>query len=211
MPLNADQILAVFPHPVLTKIVGEPTLASILLQQSEHTGNLASINSNLGDGLTGLMVLSMRPDIFKTIHPDTFVIPTNPGPAPDPVVITAASKTTKIVDIYKAYALESVIYAEFVTAEQISVKLALDSMSELYYKTLNNAHTGYASVTLRQLLDHLVTTYAAIDHFDLKKNQEKMTARYDPNAPIKTLFAQKADGVAYAELWDAPFNFFIWI
>ena len=71
MPLNADQLLAVFPHPVLTKIICEPNLASITLQQSERNGNLASIKSNLGDGLTGLMVLSMKPDIFKIIHPDT--------------------------------------------------------------------------------------------------------------------------------------------
>ena len=77
-------------------------------------------------------------------------------------------------------------------------------MSELYYKTLKNAHTGYANVTLWQLLDHLVTTYAAIDQFDLENNQEKMTARYNPNAPIETLFEQIADGVAYAELGDAP-------
>ena len=106
MPLNADQLQAVYPHPVPTKIIGEPNPASITLQQSEHNGNLASIKSNLGDGLTGLMVLSMKPDIFKTIHPDAFVIPTNPGLAPDPVVITAASTATKIADIYKAYALE---------------------------------------------------------------------------------------------------------
>ena len=173
MLLNSNQLLAVFPYPVLTKIVGEPNLASITLQQSEHNGNLASIKSNLGDGLTGLMVISMKPEIFKTIHPDTFVIPTNPGPAPDPDVIAAASTTTKIADIYKAYALESEIYSEFVSAERISVKLALDSMAELHYKTLKNAHTGYSNITLRQLLDHLVTTYAAIDQFDLEKNQEK--------------------------------------
>ena len=95
---------------------------------------------------------------------------------------------------------------EYVTAERISVKLALDSMSELYYKALKNAYTGYAGVILRQLLDHLVTTYAAIDQFDLEKNQENMTARYDPNAPIETLFAQIADGVAYSELGEAPFT-----
>ena len=142
MPLNADQLLAVSPHPVLTKIVREPKPASIALQQSEHNGNLVLIKSNLGDGLTGLMVLSMNPYIFKTIHPDTFVIPTNLGPAPDPVVIAAASTATNIADIYKVYALESAIYAEFVTAERISVKLALDSMSEIYYKTLRNAQTG---------------------------------------------------------------------
>ena len=33
-----------------------------------------------------------------------------------------------------------------------------------------------------------------------------MTARYDPNAPIETLFAQIADGVAYAGLGDVPFT-----
>ena len=35
MPLNADQLLAVFPHPVLTNIIGEPNLAIITLQKSE--------------------------------------------------------------------------------------------------------------------------------------------------------------------------------
>ena len=58
MPLNSDQILAVSPHPVLTKIVGEPNLESIMLQQSKHNGNLASIKYNLGDGLTVLIVIS---------------------------------------------------------------------------------------------------------------------------------------------------------
>ena len=33
-----------------------------------------------------------------------------------------------------------------------------------------------------------------------------MTARYDPNAPIETLFEQIADGIAYAEFGDAPFT-----
>ena len=32
-----------------------------------------------------------------------------------------------------------------------------------------------------------------------------MTACYDPNAPIETLFEQITDGVAYAELGEAPF------
>ena len=61
MLLNADQLLAVFPHPVLTKIVGKPNLEIITLQQSDHNGNVASIKSNLGDGLTGLMVISVKP------------------------------------------------------------------------------------------------------------------------------------------------------
>ena len=111
MPLNANQLLEFFPHPVLTKIVGEPNLTSITLQQSDHNGNLALIKSNLGDGLTGLMVISTKPEIFSTIHPDAFAIPNNPVPTPNPDTITAASTATKVTDLYKAYALESDIYS----------------------------------------------------------------------------------------------------
>ena len=196
MALNADQILAVFLHPVLTKIVSEPNLEIITLQQSKHNGNLASIKSNLGDGLTGLMLISVKPEIFATIHPNPFVIPTNPGPAPDPDAISAASSATKIADLHKTYALQSNIHSEFIAAERTSVKLALDSMADIYYKALKHTHTGYAKFTLLQILDYLVTTYAAIYQFNLEKNQENMTARYDPNNPIETLFEQITDGVA---------------
>ena len=117
MPFNADQLLVVFPNPVLAKILGDPNLASIMLQQSKHNGNLALIKSNLGDGLNGLMVISMKPEIFSTIHPDDFAISNNPGPAPNPDAIAASSTATKITDLYKAYALDSDIYLEFVSAE----------------------------------------------------------------------------------------------
>ena len=117
MPLNTKQLLEVFPHPVLTKIVVKPNLESITLQQNEHNRNLSSIKSNMGDGLTGLMVISMKPENFATIHPDPFAIPTNLGPAPDPNAITAASSATKITDLYKAYALDSNIYLEFIQNE----------------------------------------------------------------------------------------------
>ena len=99
MLLNADQLLAVFPHPILTKIMGDPKLGSITLQQSKYNGNLASIKSNLGYGLTGLIFISMKPEHFATIHPDNFAIPTNPGPAPDPDAIDAASRATNIADL----------------------------------------------------------------------------------------------------------------
>ena len=98
------------------------------------------------------------------------------------------------------------MYAEFVDAERVSVKLALESMDEIFYKALKHEHTGYARVSLRNLLDHLVTTYAAIDQFDLEANQGKMTERYDPSSPIETLFDQIANGAAFAELGDRAFT-----
>ena len=55
------------------------------------------------------MVIYMKPEIFATIHPNPFAIPTNPGPAPEPNAIAAASSATNITDLYKAYALYSSI------------------------------------------------------------------------------------------------------
>ena len=206
MPLNADQLLAVFPNPVLTKIVGEPTLASLTRLQSEHNGNLASVKSNLGNGLTGLLVISMKPSTFLTIHPKEFVKPKKPGYAPPAADIKDASSATRIADLYKAYDLKLKVYSEFFEAERISVKLMLDTMDEIYYQALKHEYTGYAKVTLRDLLDHLFDTYAAIDQFDLEKNKDKMTSRYDPNSPIESLFEQIADGVSFASLGDVPYT-----
>ena len=81
--------------------------------------------------MTGLMVISMKPATFATIHLNPFAIPANPGPEPDLNVIATAASSTKIADIYKAYALQSKIYFEFITAKRISVKLVLDSMAEI--------------------------------------------------------------------------------
>ena len=117
------------------------------------------------------MVISMKPATFAIVYPALFTILTNPGPAPDPISIAATSSFTKISDIYKAYARQIKIYSKFIESKRISAKLALDSMDKIYYKALKHKHTGYAKATLRQLLNHLVITYAAIDQFDLKKTR----------------------------------------
>ena len=48
MPLKADQILALFPNPVLTLILGEPDYAAIQILQKQTNQNLSAIPSNLG-------------------------------------------------------------------------------------------------------------------------------------------------------------------
>ena len=49
MQLNAYQLLAIFLHPVLTKIVGEPNLASIMLALLEHNARKVGFSDNIGE------------------------------------------------------------------------------------------------------------------------------------------------------------------
>ena len=146
MTLNAEQILAVFPHPTLTKIVGEPTLESLTLMQEEHNSNLVSFKTNLSDGTMGLMVISMKLSTFATVHPNPFVIPVNPGAQPNPDEISAASSATKIADIYKAFELKRKFFLEYCDAKRISVKITIDAVEKIYLPNSQvSAHGVHAS------------------------------------------------------------------
>ena len=63
------------------------------------------------------MVISTKPVIIATTHPDLFAIPTNPGPAQDPDAIATASSAINIADIYKVYTRQSNVYLEFIAAK----------------------------------------------------------------------------------------------
>lgn len=181
MPLTANQIFVVFPHLVLTPIVGDPTLEGITTLQNKNNNNLSSLKSYLCDDTTGLLELSMPAATFTTIHPDVFVILFNPGAEPDVTEIAATNSTTKIAEIYSALKLRSQIYSEWVEVECISIKLNCAAVDETFYKYLKQQYTGYAHITLRHFLEHLTDTYTAVTLFDLEVNKQRITVVYDTN------------------------------
>ena len=73
MPLKADQILALFPNPVLSPIQGEPDYAAIRILQKQTFQNLSAIPSNLGCAKKGLLWLATTPAVYLTISVTTVV------------------------------------------------------------------------------------------------------------------------------------------
>jgi hypothetical protein len=49
---------------------------------------------------------------------------------------------------------------------------------------------GYANISSRGMLDHLLDTYGNITAFDLEINFENMRRAWDPQQPVETLFKQ---------------------
>ena len=84
-------------------------METLTLMQQEHNKNLSSITSKLGDGTAGLLLISMKPAIFVTVHPDTYTVPKNPGTAPTQTAITAADSAKKITNLYNSFALKQKI------------------------------------------------------------------------------------------------------
>ena len=72
--------------------------------------------------------------------------------------------------------------------------------------TLKNNYTGYTGVTCKDLLTHLLNTYANIDGYDLKVNRARMNTPYDLNQPTKTLYRQTTEAVVFANTGKIPYT-----
>ena len=70
-----------FEHPELTRIVGEPTTATLITLQAEICDNAQAVQSVLGGGAHGHLRLVCTPATFCALLPgiEPYVRPVNPG------------------------------------------------------------------------------------------------------------------------------------
>ena len=206
MPLKADQILALFPNPVLTPIIGEPNYAAIRILQKQVNQNLSAIPSNLGCGTKGLVWLATTPGVYSTISATPVIPPQNPGTVPDPTAIAAASSAKEVTAIHSAHDLQVKLYEEYMAADRLSVKLLTAAVEDIFTASICDETTGYSSVTTRDFFQHLLAEYNEIDDPALSDNQNKLGAPYDANQPIETLWNNITECVAYAVAGNSPFS-----
>jgi hypothetical protein len=64
---------------------------------------------------------------------------------------------------------------------------------------LNDNMVGYANISARDMLDHLLETYGNITAVDLKINFEHMRRAWDPQHPVESLLKQIQDCANYSE------------
>jgi hypothetical protein len=69
----------------------------------------------------------------------------------------------------------------------------------MYLDILNANMVGYANISSRDVLDHLLETYGNITAVDLEINFEHMLRAWDPHQPVETLFKQIQDCADYSE------------
>jgi hypothetical protein len=63
---------------------------------------------------------------------------------------------------------------------------------------------GYANISARDILDHLLETYGNIIAVDLEINFEHMRRAWDPQQPCESLFRQIQDCADYSEAGGVP-------
>jgi hypothetical protein len=103
-------ILEGFAHQTIPTVIGIPTFKSITkIKKLKLNANSASVHSNLGDGVHGLLALTVDPAVFNTLPAVQFVVPVNPGAQS---IILASTTTTQISEFTHWHSKEHRIWKE---------------------------------------------------------------------------------------------------
>jgi hypothetical protein len=165
--------------------------------------NAASIQSHLGNGLLGLLYLTVSPAIYATLSATAFVPPVNPGPTP---VIPAGATCAQISNIRFAFNASTAIFRDYDLADKALKQLLLGAVDDMFVRSLQTKYIGYLNVTTRQLLDHLYSQYAEIAAAELQERNAALKTAYNPYLPIETLFDQVEDAVDFAATGNSPYS-----
>ena len=85
--------------------------------------------------------------------------------------------------------------------------LLLQSVDEIYYLHLRNETVGYASITTKDILDHLYTTYGRITAAVLSQNDAHIFTPLDPGSPIMSLFGKFESSMSMSEAGKVGYSY----
>jgi hypothetical protein len=194
-PPSIEDYISGFPHPIIHKIQGMPSYETIAEVQRYLNANAASIETTLGGGTLGYLALTVAPAVYNTLSNVAFVAPVNPGYIPVIPPLTTAALTAELV---RQHAEERRVWLEYVNVGKALRQQLLSAVDDLYVRSLRDRITGYANVSVWQMLSHLLTTYGRVTPHDLQLNDQRLRTPYSIDQPLESLIAQVEDAVAYA-------------
>jgi hypothetical protein len=88
--------------------------------------------------------------------------------------------------------------------QQALQKQIISVFEPMYLDILNNNMVGFANISARDMLDHLLETYGNITTVDLEINFEHMRWAWDPQQQVESLFKRIQDCADYSEEGGSP-------
>ena len=198
---TVDKLIEAFPIQALTKIIGVPTYQTIKVVNDELSKNAATIPTTRGGGTLGHVGITVSPTIYATLSITPFNVPTTPTPP----VLTGFTGP-QISTANQIYDKAKVEFAEYNLLQNALKRMLLAAVDPIYLQAISQPYVGLGNKKVWDLLRHLYTTYAKITPTDLKENDARMNAPYDPNQPFEFLIKQIQDAADYAAHAGTPYS-----
>jgi hypothetical protein len=198
---TVEDVIARFPHPVLTKVQGELDYQTIHATRKSLQANSRAIDTHLGGGTLGHLGLIISDASYAMIAPTTdagpklWIIPQAPGRAPAKTDGTSA----QISDARHVWEEDVQTYRTYTSVQQALKKQIISVFEPMHLDVLNDNMVGFVNISARDMLDHLFSTYGNITAVDLEINFEHMRRAWYPQQPVESLFKQIQDCADYSE------------
>jgi hypothetical protein len=157
---TVEDIMARFPHPVLTTVQGDPDYQTIHATRKFLKANSRAMDTHLGGGTLGHLGLIISDALYAMISPTTDNIPTlwitpqPPGRAPSNTDGTAA----QISAARHIWEEDVQTFRTCTSVQQALKKQIISVFEQMYLDILNDNMVGYANISARDMLDHLFET-----------------------------------------------------
>jgi hypothetical protein len=203
---TVEDVMASFPHHVLPTVQGEPDYQTIHDTRKFLQANSRAIDTHLGGGTLGHLGLIISDASYAMIAPTMAAGPTlwtspqSPGRAPSNTDGTAA----QISAARHIWEEDIQTYRTCASVQQALKKQIISVFEPMYLDILSDNMVGYANISARDMLDHLLETYGKITAVGLEINFEHMRRAWDPQQPVESLFEQIQDCADYYEAGGRP-------
>ena len=181
-----------------------PTFETIQPSLVQLNANATSIPMTGGDVTLGHIVLT----ICRTAYQSLILRNVNhPPPAAPPAAPTFRQNSTGAQISEARHAFDDTVcgFNLYHTVDAVLKQQLLTFIGDKYVKVHKNCNTGYACVTTRTLVKHLLHTYIQITPDDLINNEERMKFKWDAATPIEIMFSQVDDSQAYSTSGNSPY------
>ena len=178
--MDPDSIREGFPHPVIPMINGKPTYEAITELHRLLNSNAASVYSNLENGTSGNLMLTVTPQVYLSQAAAPFISPFNLGYSP---AVPINSARPQIAAIKRQFKVDRKIWEVWINTDKALKGQVFGAVEESFYRVLRNRHTGYAGVNTLQLITYLCDMYDNITPEDLVANDARMKTQYYYSRP----------------------------
>ena len=198
-----EAVTSNFPHPTLPPLTGRPTYTSIANLNLLLNANAASVSSSRGDGIHGLLILTVSDAVYSTTTGMNFIPPTNPGIHP---FIDPNASTAVIAHATREHNAKLQEWQQYLATDNALRQQLFSAVPEIYLATLRNAVTGFSRITTKDALNHLYAVYGKISRYEYEQNDSKMKSPYDHNEPFELFVKQIEDAVRLADAAGKPYT-----
>ena len=192
-----------FDYPELQRIVGEPTLASLITLRNQVKANAQTVDSTLGGGSHGHLGLVFTPYIYTTINgTQPYVRPTLPS-----LNILPTDTQFQIAQKRHQYAEDLRQFREVNGVERAIIQQIVGAIEPKYLRALRDQKTNKISKTIPEILKYLFDTYGDVSPRELQQLRNQVeNIVFDPSEPVDTIFSEIEDLETIAEIAENPLS-----